>query len=448
MVSPCIVVGETAAGTRCRENRQSCPRKDKQPTNRYRVMATHCAIVRLTMSCSTVGGAIRVENVSKIYRVFASPTERLKRLIGRRGKYLDFAALHDVSFSVEPGEAVGIIGENGAGKSTLLKIVSGTTAPTSGEARVNGTVASILELGAAFHPEFSGRDNAVLYGALLGLDRQAVEERLERILNFAELGEFIDHPVKSYSTGMAMRLAFAVATHLDSQVLVIDEALAVGDGYFQKKCIDRLLEIKDAGKTILFCSHSMFYVTSFCDRALWLKQGDLERDGSAQEVVSEYEDFLLDRNRHRLDLEEPAGPGDTTGRQAIIRSIRVLNGEGQEITTYTPGAGLVVEVTWESRDPDGVYHVGMALERRDGSRVFGAATFWDGVEAVRGEGAHTARIVIDSLPVAQGSYSVSAFLFDESGLHIYDQAVLTGHLEPAEPGWKAGLLELPHRWEV
>ncbi len=400
------------------------------------------------MSGFGAGGFIRVEHVSKIYRVFASPAERLKRLIGRRGRYLDFAALDDVSFRVAPGEAVGIIGENGAGKSTLLKIVSGTTAPTSGSVEVEGTVASILELGAAFHPEFTGRENSVLYGALLGLDEKAVEERLERILAFAELGEFIDHPVKSYSTGMAMRLAFAVATHLDPQVLVIDEALAVGDGYFQKKCIDRLLEIKDAGTTILFCSHSMFYVTSFCDRALWLRNGRVERDGPTQEVVPEYEEFLLARDRRRLDEKtgEPAVPG--SGRQAVIQAIRVLDGEGREVRTYVPGGGLAVEVDWESADPAGVFHVAVALERRDGSRIFAAATFWDGVEPVRGAGRYTARLAIESFPVAQGTYSVSAFLFDESGLHIHDQAVLTNHLDPAEPGWKPGLLDLPHRWEV
>jgi lipopolysaccharide transport system ATP-binding protein len=397
------------------------------------------------MSGPAAGGAIRVEHVSKVYRVFASPAERLKRLIGRRGRYLDFAALHDVSFRVAPGEAVGLIGENGAGKSTLLKIVAGTTAPTSGTVEVEGKVASILELGAAFHPEFTGRENAVLYGALLGLERDEVEERLERILAFAELGDFIDHPVKSYSTGMAMRLAFAVATHLDPEVLVIDEALAVGDGYFQKKCIDRLLEIKASGTTILFCSHSMFYVTSFCDRALWLKQGRLERDGSAQEVVPEYEEFLLARGRRNLREGEAEQAPST---QAVVRSIRVLDPDGHETRSYIPGRGLTVEVEWETLEGDDAYHVGVALERRDGSRIFGAATFWEDVPPVRGSGVHTARITIESFPVAQGVYSVSAFLFDESGLHIYDQAVLTDHLEPAEPGWKAGLLELPHRWEV
>ncbi len=391
---------------------------------------------------------IRVEGVSKVYRVYASPTERLKRFLGRRGRYIDFAALRDVTFTIDPGEAVGIIGENGAGKSTLLKIVSETTAPTSGTVEVDGPVASILELGAAFHPDFSGRENAMLYGALLGMDREAVESRMETILAFAELGEFIDHPIRSYSTGMTMRLAFAVATHLDPRVLVIDEALAVGDGYFQKKCIDRLLEIRDSGTTILFCSHSMFYVTSFCGRAIWLREGAVERDGRASAVVAEYEEFLLARERRRLDDDQDRASDRAARGEAFIRSIRVLDPEGRETGTYVPGRGLVIEIVWEATSSAGVYHLGAALERRDATRIFGSATFWDGLEPVRGGGVRTARLVIDELPVTQGVYSVSAFLFDESGIHIHDQAVLTAHLQPADPGWKPGLLELPHRWEV
>lgn len=389
--------------------------------------------------------AVRVEHLSKIYRVYPSPSERLKRFVRKTARYIDFSALDDVSCTVDQGESVGIIGENGAGKTTLLKLVSGTTAPTLGTIEVEGSVASILELGAAFHPEFSGRENAVLYGALLGLDRQAVEERLERILDFAELGGFIEHPVKSYSTGMAMRLAFAVATHLDPDVLVIDEALAVGDGYFQKKCIDRLLKIKERGTTILFCSHSMFYVTSFCDRAIWLKNGRVERDGPAQEVVPEYEEFLLTLGRRRVE-DGSELEGLPEGHAAAIKSIRLTGQGGNETRNYVPGRGFTVAIEFESRDPKGAYHVGVALERRDGSRIFGATTFWDGVPPATGEGSHRVTLDIEGFPVAQGTYSVSAYLFDENGLHIYDQAILTDYLEPSDPGWKGGLLELPHRW--
>lgn len=400
------------------------------------------------MTSGSAEAAIVADHLVKIYRVFASPVERLKRFFGRRGRYLDFAALDDVTFAVRPGEAVGVIGENGAGKSTLLKILTGTTAPTSGEVRTEGTVASILELGAAFHPEFSGRENAVLYGALLGLDRRTVDERLDEILAFAELGDFIDHPVKSYSTGMAMRLAFAVATHLDPDILVIDEALAVGDGYFQKKCVDRLVEIKRAGVTILFCSHSMYYVTTFCDRALWLRDGRLVRDGDVGDVVPAYEEHLLSRQKRRPETDDGEADGLPPGKQAVIRSIRVLDASGVETDTYRPGDDLVIRVEWESRAADAVFHVGVALERRDGSRVVGVGTFWDGVQPPRGAGRHAVSVRLLGLPVAQGVYSVAAYLFDESGLHVYDQAALRDRLEPAETGWKAGLVDVRRTWEV
>ena len=279
-------------------------------------------------------GAVTVTDVHKWYRVYASPTDRIKRVLGRPSRHLEFQALDGVSFSVQPGTALGIIGENGAGKSTLLKLIAGTTRATAGVVDVGGVVAAILELGAAFHSEFSGRDNAILYGALLGLDRHDMNRRLPEICDFAELGDFIDHPIKSYSTGMVMRLAFAVATHVDADVLVVDEALAVGDGYFQKKCVDRIREIHDHGTTILFCSHSMYLVSMFCERALWLAGGRLERLGPVQEVVDAYEAYLLLRDKRRVGGAQAAeaevvpveqgraGGSDPDRRPPVQRDVR------------------------------------------------------------------------------------------------------------------------------
>jgi ABC-type polysaccharide/polyol phosphate transport system ATPase subunit len=392
--------------------------------------------------------AVVVDRVHKWFRVYASPTERIKRVLGRPSRHLDFQALNEVSFSVTPGTAVGIIGENGAGKTTLLKLVAGTTKPTAGSVAVRGVVAAILELGAAFHPEFSGRDNAVLYGAMMGLDRADMESRLEGICAFAELGEFIHHPIKSYSTGMVMRLAFAVATHVDPDVLVVDEALAVGDGYFQKKCVDRIQAIRDRGTTILFCSHSMYYVSLFCNRVLWLKEGRIERDGSASEVVTAYEEFLVNREKRRLDAASAEGePELARGQQAMIRSIRVLDEAGSVIDRYHPGMALVLELEWEAVDPAAEVHVGVAIERGDGMRIFGVATFLEQMPALSGAGVRRARVRVDRLPVAKGTYSVTGYLFDGSGLHIWDQAILTDHLRPAGEDWAPALLELDHGWE-
>ena len=402
------------------------------------------------MGARSLSEAVIVDHLHKWYRVYAAPSERIKRFCGRSSRHLDFRALDDISFTIERGTAVGIVGENGAGKSTLLKIIAGTTEATLGTVSVNGVVAAILELGAAFHPEFTGRENAILYGALMGLDRADMTARLPDVIDFAELGDFIDQPIKSYSTGMVMRLAFAVATNVDPDVLVIDEALAVGDGYFQKKCIDRIRAIKERGTTILFCSHAMYYVSLFCDRVLWIKSGRVERDGPAQEVVTAYEEFLVNREKRRLE-SEPEDAMTTPaprGTQVVIRAIRLLDGDGRELQGYTPGEGLTVEIDWESADPESRQHVGVAIERGDGTRVLGVTTFWDGHEPVAANGVRTTRLVVDRFPVAKGEYSVTAYIFDASGLHIWDQVVLGERLQPASSEWAPALLEVDHRWET
>jgi lipopolysaccharide transport system ATP-binding protein len=405
------------------------------------------------MGLQKLRDAVVVDNLHKSYNVFASPVERIKRMVAGKGRFMSFKALDDVSFSIPKGAAVGIIGENGAGKSTLLKIVAGTTTPSTGAVKVDGVVAAILELGAAFHPEFTGRDNAVLYGALMGLERAEMVGRLDAILDFAELGKFIDHPIKCYSTGMAMRLAFAVATHVDPDLLVIDEALAVGDGYFQKKCVNKILDIKASGCTILFCSHSMYYVTSFCDRAIWLAGGKVEEDGPAQQVVTHYEEYLVTREKRRLIQPKDEGKPDQaqplpTGQQAMIRSIRVSDSEGNEVHSYHPAIDLQVEVHWESVDPDAAFHVGVSFDRGDGTRVVGVATQYDGVTPPAGAGRHSIKVHLHGLPLAQGTYSISAYLFDASGLHVYDQALLTDYLSPASDSWSPALLDVAHEWEV
>ncbi len=233
--------------------------------------------------------AVQVEQLTKIYRVYASPWDRLREALLRRPRHREFRALADLSFSLPKGEGLAIIGENGAGKSTLLKLLAGIGVPTSGVLRVRGKVASILELGSGFHPEFTGRQNIVLNAAMLGLTERELQQKLPSIVAWSELGEFIDQPVKVYSTGMAMRLGFSIAIQVEPDVLIIDEALSVGDGYFQKKCMDRLLQFVGAGGTLLFCSHAMYYVSAFCQRALWLRQGRAEALGPVAEVVRDYD---------------------------------------------------------------------------------------------------------------------------------------------------------------
>jgi teichoic acid transport system ATP-binding protein len=238
---------------------------------------------------------IRVLGLTKTYKLYRSKTEHALEIFVPFGKprHKDHHALRDISFNVAKGESIGIIGRNGSGKSTLLKILSGVLTPTAGEVRVTGNVASLLELGAGFNPELTGRENIYFNGALIGCSKTQMHERIATIVAFADIGEFIDQPVKIYSSGMFVRLAFAVSVHVDPDILIIDEALAVGDVRFQKKCVDFMRAFKDRGKTILFVSHDIFTVKSFCNRLLLINDGKLEAVGDPDAVANRYYQLMF-----------------------------------------------------------------------------------------------------------------------------------------------------------
>ena len=244
-------------------------------------------------------------------------------------------ALDGVSGGIAKGSVLGVIGENGSGKSTLFKILAGTTAATSGTVNLSGRVASILELGSAFHPDDTGRRNVILQAALAGLSREEVADALPEIEAFAELGDFFDRPVKTYSSGMQMRLAFSVATAVLPDVILLDEALAVGDGRFQKKCVDRIFELKASGKTIFFCSHAMYYVSTLCDRALWLNAGRVAAEGDSQSVVLEYEKFLAAKDGKVAP--HGAGAAVAEGTHGRFRDVVVTGGDGVPKDEFRPG---------------------------------------------------------------------------------------------------------------
>src|SRR5438874_7395995 len=280
--------------------------------------------------------AVRAVELTKQYDIYPRPIDRVFEAITRRPRHTVFPALQDVTFEVERGETIGIIGQNGAGKSTLLKLLCSVTRPTSGTIEARGTIASILELGTGFHPEFSGRDNAALNAAILGLSPAEVKRRLPAILEFSELGTFLDRPVKTYSSGMYMRLAFSVAVNANPDILVIDEALAVGDGHFQKKCVDKIREFQEEGKTILFCSHALYLVNTICRRTLWLDHGRVMRYGPTLDVTHEYETFLLQRDRER-----PASEGEPEHERpptpVRFRDVIVQDRAGRPQQSFTRG---------------------------------------------------------------------------------------------------------------
>jgi lipopolysaccharide transport system ATP-binding protein len=245
-----------------------------------------------------------VRDLSKVYQLYDSPFHRLKAFFIRDGKNREFVALQNVCFSLKRGETLGIIGENGAGKSTLLQLIAGTLSPTSGEALARGRILALLELGVGFHPDFTGRENIFFYGDMLGLSREYIHSKFDEVVEFSELGDFIDRPLKTYSTGMQMRLAFSLVSSLDPDILIVDEALSVGDMHFQKKCVDRIIEFKKRGVTIIFCSHSTYQVGILCDRVIWLKDGKMEMEGMTERVVAAYEFYQLEKDRKRQEAKE------------------------------------------------------------------------------------------------------------------------------------------------
>jgi ABC-type polysaccharide/polyol phosphate transport system ATPase subunit len=288
-------------------------------------------------------GAVRAEAVSRRFLLYPQPQVTLKEAVLRRRhlRRTEIWALRDVSFAIEPGEAVGIIGRNGSGKTTLLRLVAGIFRPSTGELEVGGDVASLLELGAGFHPDFTGRENVFMNGAIHGLKRRYVEARMDEIVSFAELERFIDVPVRTYSAGMYMRLGFSVAAHLDPDILLLDEVFAVGDEAFQRKCMEKIVELKSRGRTLLFVSHSAPAVERLCERAILLNGGHVAADGPARDAITQYQRMLAAEER---PVERVAGLREWGTGEARVVDVRLEDAEGNERRQYLSGQSLVVRL--------------------------------------------------------------------------------------------------------
>jgi ABC-type polysaccharide/polyol phosphate transport system ATPase subunit len=363
-------------------------------------------------------GEIRVERASRRFRVNPEPVRTLKELVLRRGRApaAEVWALRDVSLAVEPGDAVGLVGRNGSGKTTLLSLIAGIIAPTAGRVDAGGRVASLLELGAGFHPDFSGRENVYLNGSLYGLKRKTIDERFAEIVAFAELERFIDNPVRTYSSGMYMRLGFAVAAHIDADILLLDEVFAVGDEEFQRKCFAKIFEYKQRGGTIVFVSHDAASVERLCRRALLLRDGRVELDGSAQEAIARYHKLLADE---RDPAEGAAGLREYGSGEARIAAARLIGPEGEERQQLAAGEPLTVELRIEVRETIAAPRV--SLELRDEAGLLLGAVARDtaelGWEDAPGE--RLLRFEIDRPPLADGRFRLRFELGDRSGRRLY-----------------------------
>jgi ABC-type polysaccharide/polyol phosphate transport system ATPase subunit len=396
--------------------------------------------------------AIRAHHLSKVYRIYSKPKDRLKEYLvrGKRRYHQEFWALRDVSFEVWSGSTLGIIGDNGAGKSTLLQIVAGTVRPTGGTVQSEGRISAILELGAGFNPEFTGRENAFMNGAIMGISEREMERRLPEIAAFAEIGDFIDRPVKIYSSGMTVRLAFAVATSIDPDLLIIDEALAVGDQYFQKKCIDRIISFHEAGKTILFCSHNLYQVRVICEQVIWLRDGQVTLMGETQRVVDEYESYLRERMVKEVaarDVARSPVPPREAGAAGFpwISDIRLgLDGEQAPRTQFQTGENMAITVSYEVPDPPTLVHVGVIICRNDDVKCYGIGTHVEGVAPPASSGKVT--LFLPNLQLLSGEYHISVYLLDQTGLHPYDQREKAVGFWINQPFLAMGICQLEHEW--
>ncbi len=323
--------------------------------------------------------AISVKNIHKMYKLYGSKMDRIYDALGLSfvSKYKKHNALNGVSFDVAKGECIGIIGTNGAGKSTILKIITGVVSPTSGEVEVNGRISALLELGAGFNQEYTGIENIYLNGTMIGMSKEEVDEKLDDILKFADIGEYVYQPVKTYSSGMFVRLAFAVAINVDPEILIVDEALSVGDVFFQAKCYQKFEEFKNAGKTILFVSHDLSSIEKYCDRAILLNKGELVSDGTPKDTIDLYKQILVGQSEDGKLKRDEGGTQDYGDKKVEITDYTFLDDTGRETTTYMKGSSFTVKVKIHANQDVEAPIVALTIRNIKGIDVTGTNTMME-----------------------------------------------------------------------
>lgn len=378
--------------------------------------------IRLVNSDET---ALRLEAVSVRYHVpheqYTTLKEHAIRWLQRRLRFDDFWALQNINLEARRGRVIGIIGRNGAGKSTLLKVIARVLRPTHGRVWIRGRVAPLLEFGAGFHPELSGRENVFLNGTLLGFSHAEMQSKFQRIVDFAEMWDFIDAPLRTYSSGMIARLGFAVATDVEPDILIVDEILAVGDMAFQIKSLERIQSFRAAGATILLVSHNLDTVRSMCDHVIWLDHGRLVAQGSAEEVVYQY--FTQDKSLGAKNLSGSGGPlpDQRWGSQRIeITSVRVLDEKGGAQTVFKTGDPLVLQMGFKAHEAIPAPIFGMAIHRQDGVHVTGPNTSNAGMTLPTLTGVGTVTFKIPCLSLLEGLYHISVAVVNHDDTEIFD----------------------------
>ena len=404
--------------------------------------------------------AIEVKNLSKLYKLYNNPLDRLKESLSITKKvyFREHYALKNINFKIKKGDAVGILGKNGSGKSTLLKILTGVLNPTDGTKVVNGKVSAILELGAGFNPEYTGLENIYLNGTMMGYSKVEMEERIPRIIEFADIGEFIYQPVKTYSSGMFARLAFAVAINVEPDILIVDEALAVGDTRFQMKCIDKMKSLKQSNTTILFVSHAIEQVKRFCNQAIWIDNGEIKEIGPASELCDLYESFMRqgevkrdERQEKQEKIEEQ--PKQIEPIQEVIRpnpdilaSITEVSLSKEKLQTFE---SLEVVVTYEIYEEriDG-FLLGIAIYTPDREYIFGPNTYLEKVKIPNIVGRHKVKYKIPKMTLLGGVYNIDVGIFNNEGIVNLDYKSDIKSFVITNEYFTEGQVYIEHSWEV
>jgi len=390
---------------------------------------------------------ISVKGINKSYNLYKSPQDRLKQALFNKNQYYkEFQALKEITFDVFKGQTVGILGRNGSGKSTLLQIITGTLQPTNGHVYVNGRIAALLELGSGFNPDYTGRENVIMNGAIMGLTHQEILNNMDDIEAFAEIGDFIDRPVNTYSSGMFVRLAFASAIHANPEILIIDEALAVGDLKFQLKCIDKLKELKGRGITILFVSHDVYSVRNFCDHAIWMMDGTIHMRGDVNRVVDSYLDYM------KVDKQERSSNNDGIFNSKESLSIEQVSFYDEYMNrTNVFNTGAVVNVVVEyilKKELDGIVG-GVALFDKNDTYICGLNTKIDSVSLPTTPGHYQLGLTYDDLNLLPGTYYVDVGFFESTGVVPLDYKKRFHSFRVDSNNYIAeGITFMPHKWRI
>ena len=396
---------------------------------------------------------IDVRDVKKKFRVFRDRGNTLKErlLFAGRRKHEEHWVLKGVSFQVRKGEAVGLIGENGCGKSTTLKLLTKILFPDEGTIEMKGRVSSLIELGAGFHPDLSGRENIYTNASIFGLKKKEIDERLGEIIAFSELEQYIDEPVRTYSSGMYMRLAFAVAINVDADILLIDEILAVGDAAFQAKCFRKLQKIKAAGTTIVIVSHAMGQIEQICDRSIWLNDGVICREGPPRDVHPYYMKWMSHKGQDTAaEAEDPDDAGNLKrwgSGEARMTAVSVLDADGKEQHSFSPEEPFTIRIDYEAKKELTDAVAGIAIYRSDGTLIYGTNTLIDTARPMTLKEKGRIGLKIGCLPAANGRYSIDLALHRPDGFN-YDFLRDVCQVVIADGMQTAGDIALPHEWTV